>query len=95
MDFHARGLDEIGELRVKRPRSWLVFLIGTGLAVGVFAPIAMAGWHLEKIPVFLAGTWGFAVTSLVAAFFALRFTAELAAGHYRHIEPRPWREQVW
>jgi hypothetical protein len=45
--------------------------------------------------VFLAGTGGFAVTSLVAAFFALRFTAELAAGHYRHIEPRPWREQVW
>ena len=23
------------------------------------------------------------------------FTAALAAGHYRGLEPRPWRDQVW
>jgi hypothetical protein len=95
MEPYGPGYDEAGGLRVKRPLSWLVFLVGTALSFLVFAPIAMTGWHLEKIPVFLAGTGGFAVASLVAAFFGLRFTAGLAAGRYRTVEPRPWREQVW
>lgn len=95
MEPSGPGYDEGGALRVRRPLSWLVFLAGTALAVLVFAPVAMTGWHLEKIPVFLTGTAGFAVTSLVAAFFGLRFTAGLAAGHYDAVEPRPWREQVW
>ena len=81
--------------RVSWPLSLVVFLAGTALAVGVFVPVALAGWHLEKIPVFLAGTGAFAVAALVAAFMGLRFTAALAAGHYRVLEPRPWREQVW
>lgn len=81
--------------RVSWPLSLVVFLAGTALAGGVFAPVALAGWHLEKIPVFLAGTGAFAVAALVAAFMGLRFTAALAAGHYRVLEPRPWREQVW
>ena len=77
------------------PLSWIAFLAGTALAVGLFAPIAIAGWHLEAIPLFLAGTGGFALTSLAAAFMGLLFTASLAAGRYRVLETRPWREQVW
>jgi hypothetical protein len=80
---------------VKRPRSWLVFLAGTALALGICAPLALAGWHLESIPLFLTGTGAFGIASVVAAFFGFRFAAGLAAGHYRHVEPRPWREQVW
>lgn len=95
MDLHARAIEEAGAFRISRPRSWIVFLAGTALAMGLFAPIALAGWHLEAIPVFLAGTGGFAVASLLAAFMGLRFAAGLAAGRYRFVEPRPWREQVW
>lgn len=81
--------------RVGWPLSLVVFATGTMLAVFLFAPLALAGYHLEKIPLFLAGTAAFAVASLVAAFMGFRFTAALAAGRYRAIEPRPWREQVW
>ena len=95
MDPYDPGYGDADGVRVRRPLSWLIFLAGTALAFFVFAPIALTGWHLERIPVFLAGTWGFAVASLVAAFFLLRFTAALAAGHYRSVRPRPWREQVW
>ena len=94
MEPYGPGYDDAGGLRVKRPLSWLVFLGGAALAVLLFAPLAMVGWHFERIPVFLAGTGGFAVAALVAAFFGLRFSAGLAAGHYRTVQPRPWREQV-
>jgi hypothetical protein len=43
----------------------------------------------------LAGAAGLAVAWLPAAFMALLFAARLAAGDYREIQPRPWREQVW
>ena len=77
------------------PLSLVVFAAGTMLAVFLFAPLALAGYHMERIPLFLAGTGAFAVSSLVAAFMGFRFTAALAAGHYRGLEPRPWRDQVW
>jgi hypothetical protein len=77
------------------PLSLVIFAAGTMLAVFLFAPLALAGYHLEKIPLFLAGTGAFALASLVAAFMGFLFTASLAAGHYRTMEPRPWREQVW
>lgn len=81
--------------RVSWPLSLVVFIAGTALAFLVFAPLALAGWHLEKVSLFLAATGAFAVVSLVAAFMGLRFTAALAAGHYRAVEARPWREQLW
>ena len=78
-----------------KPRSLVVFLAGTALAMFFLAPLAFSGFHFESIPLFLAGTTAFALVSLVAAFMGFRFMAELAAGHYRTLEPRPWREQVW
>lgn len=78
-----------------KPRSLVVFLAGTAIAMLFLAPLAFSGWHFESIPLFLAGTAAFAIVSLVAAFMGLRFTAALAAGHYRTLQPRPWREQVW
>ena len=92
MDAHDR-LESGG--RVSWPLSLVTFLAGTMLAFFLFAPLALAGYHLERIPLFLAATGAFAVASLVAAFMGFRFMAALAAGHYRTVEPRPWREQVW
>ena len=77
------------------PLSLVVFAAGAMLSFFLFGPLALAGYHLERIPLFLAATGAFAVTSLVAAFMGFRFTAALAAGHYRMLQPRPWREQVW
>jgi len=77
------------------PLSLVAFAAGTGLALALFVPLALAGWHLESIPLFLAATAGFAVASLVAAFMGLRFAAGLAAGRYAHLQPRRWRHQVW
>ena len=77
------------------PLSLVAFAAGTAVALALFVPLALAGWHLESIPLFLAATGGFAVASLVAAFMGLRFAAGLAAGRYAHLETRRWRDQVW
>ena len=77
------------------PLSLVAFAAGSGLALAFFVPLALAGWHLESIPLFLAATAGFAIASLVAAFMGLRFAAGLAAGRYARLESRRWRDQVW
>jgi hypothetical protein len=78
-----------------KPKSLLTFLAGLLVGLFVFVPMIIAGLSLERVMLMLAGAAGLAVVWLPAAFMALLFTARLAAGFYREIQPRPWREQVW
>ena len=80
---------------LSKPKSFVVFIAASLLAGLLFAPLALFGLSFEKVPVFLAGTAGVAVTALTGAFMALLFAAGLYAGRYRDIHPAPWREQVW
>ena len=78
-----------------KPKSLLLFLAGLLAGLFIFVPMIIAGLALERVMVMLAGAAGLAVAWLPAAFMALLFAARLAAGDYRQIETRPWREQVW
>ncbi|HYC36530.1 MAG TPA: hypothetical protein VEC19_08930 [Usitatibacter sp.] len=80
---------------IRKPKSFIVFVTASLLALLLFAPVAIVGLSLERAPVFLAGTAGVAVTALTGAFMALLFAAGLYAGRYRELHPAPWREQVW
>jgi hypothetical protein len=80
---------------LEKPKSLLVFLAGLLAGLLVFVPMIIAGLALEKVMLMLTGAAGLAVAWLPAAFMALLFTARLAAGDYREMQPRPWREQVW
>jgi hypothetical protein len=85
------------EIHVPRdkPKSLILFLAFLVAGLIVFLPMAVAGLSLEKVPVFLTGTAGVAVTFLTAAFMALLFAAGLYAGRYREMHELPWRDQVW
>ena len=78
-----------------KPKSLLMFLGGLLAGLFIFVPMIIAGLALERVMVMLTGAAGLAVMWLPAAFMALLFAARLAAGDYREIQPRPWREQVW
>jgi len=78
-----------------KPKSLLLFLAGLLAGLFVFIPMIVAGLALERVMLMLAGAAGLAVAWLPAAFMALLFAARLAAGDYREIQSRPWREQVW
>ena len=78
-----------------KPKSFVVFLGGTLAGLVVFLPIIVAALALERVTWLLAGSAGLAIVWLAAAFMCLLFTARLAAGDYRHLEPRRWRDQVW
>ena len=80
---------------IGKPKSFVLFVAATLLAMLLFAPLAIVGLSLEKVPLFLAGTAGVALTALTGAFMALLFAAGLYAGRYRDLHPAPWREQVW
>ena len=90
-------MDAIHHLHVPhdKPKSLLFFLGGLLAGLFVFVPMIIAGLALEKVMLMLSGAAGLAVAWLPAAFMALLFAARLAAGDYREIQPRPWREQVW
>ena len=90
-------MDAIHQLHVPhdKPKSLLFFLGGLLAGLFVFVPMIIAGLALEKVMLMLTGAAGLAVAWLPAAFMALLFAARLAAGDYREIQPRPWREQVW
>ena len=78
-----------------KPKSFVIFLAGALLGLLVFLPLAVIGLTLEKVPVFLGGTAGVAVSWLVAAFMGFLFAAGLRAGRYKVMQELPWREQVW
>ena len=80
---------------IGKPKSFILFIVASLLALLLFAPMAIFGLSFEKVPVFLAGTAGVAVTALTGAFMAMLFAAGLYAGRYRDLHPAPWREQVW
>ena len=93
----VRVMDAIDQLPVPhdKPKSLLLFLAGLLAGLFVFVPMIIAGLALEKVMLMLTGAAGLAVAWLPAAFMALLFAARLAAGDYRQIQTRPWREQVW
>ena len=90
-------MDVIDQLPVPhdKPKSLLFFLAGLLAGMFLFVPMIIAGLALEKVMLMLTGAAGLAVAWLPAAFMALLFAARLAAGDYREIQARPWREQVW
>lgn len=78
-----------------RPLSWFAFLAGVALGLAFFLPMTVLGIAYEKIPLFLAGMGGIAVSFIGAAFMALKLAAGLAEGKYENLRPAPWRDQVW
>ena len=78
-----------------KPKSLLLFLGGLLVGLFVFLPMIIAGLAFERVMLMLVGAGLLAAAWLPAAFMALLFTARLAAGDYRQIQPLPWREQVW
>lgn len=78
-----------------KPLSWFAFLLGAALGLLVFAPLTFVGVAFEKIPLFLIGMGGIAVSFLAAAFMAIKLATGLAQGRYRDVHPAPWRQQVW
>ena len=78
-----------------KPLSWFAFLAGVMLGIAVFAPLSAIGLAYAKIPVFLGGLTGIAISFIAAAFMALKLAMGIADGRYRDIHPAPWRQQVW
>jgi hypothetical protein len=78
-----------------KPKSLILFLAFLVAGVFLFAPMAAVGLSMEKVPMFLTGTAGVAITFLTAASMALLFAAGLHAGRYREMHELPWRDQVW
>ena len=78
-----------------RPKSWVVFLDALLLGLVLFAPLALVGFHYEMVPLFLFASFCLGIAWCLAAFMALRFAAALYAGHYRNLQPLPWKDQVW
>jgi hypothetical protein len=78
-----------------KPKSLLIFLAGLLAGLLVFLPLAVVGLTLEKVPMFLTGTAGVAVSFLLAAFMGFLFAAGLRAGRYKQMHELPWRQQVW
>jgi hypothetical protein len=78
-----------------QPLSWFGFLLGVALGMALFAPLACVGLAYTKIPVFLTGMTGVAVSFIAAALMALKLATGIADGRYRDIHPAPWRQQVW
>jgi len=77
------------------PLSWFGFLAGLAAGLLVFVPVTFVALAYEKIPVFLGGLTGVAVSFFAAAFMALRLATGIAQGRYREVHPVPWRQQVW
>ena len=78
-----------------KPKSLVLFLGGALLGLLIFLPIAVVGLSLERVPLFLTGTAGVAVSWILAAFMGFLFTAGLRAGRYKEMHELPWRQQVW
>jgi hypothetical protein len=78
-----------------KPKSFLLFVAGLAIGTLVFVPMIVAALALEKVPLLLYGAAGLAIAWLPAAYMGFLFTARLAAGHYRNLEARAWKEQVW
>jgi hypothetical protein len=78
-----------------KPLSWFGFLLGVALGMALFAPLAFLGLAYTRIPVFLTGMTGIAMSFFAAALMALKLAAGIADGRYRDIHPAPWRQQVW
>lgn len=78
-----------------KPLSWFAFLAGVGAGFLFFMPMTLVGLACEKIPLFLSGMGGIAVSFLAAAFMALKLATGLYEGRYRDVHPAPWRQQVW
>ena len=78
-----------------KPLSWFAFLAGVALGFLLFVPMTLLAVAYEKIPLFLTGLTGIAISFFAAAFMALKLATGIAEGRYRHIHPAPWRQQVW
>lgn len=79
----------------RTPKSFILFVGGVLLGLFAFVPLIIAGLALERVPLLLAGALGLAVAWLPAAYMGFLFTARLAAGWYKGLGPKPWREQLW
>ena len=82
-------------MSLAKPKSWIGFLAGTGIAFLLFVPMAVLGLAYERIPFFLTGLGGAGVFWLVAAFMGIRLATGIHEGRYRDLRPMPWRDQVW
>jgi len=82
-------------MSLSQPKSWFAFLILAGTGFLLFLPIAVLGLTNERIPYFLAGLAGAGIAWIVAAFMGILLASRIIHGHYRDLQPMPWREQVW
>ena len=78
-----------------KPKSFIVFMAGLLAGLFVFLPLIIAGLSLEKTTLMLVGAAGLAIVWLPAAYMCLLFAARLAAGYYKELQAKPWKEQVW
>lgn len=78
-----------------KPKSLILFLAALLAGLLVFLPLAIVGLSLERIPMFLTGTAGVAVSWLLAAAMGFLFAFGLHAGRYKEMHELPWRQQVW
>ena len=78
-----------------QPLSWFAFLAGVALGFVLFVPMTFVGVAYEKIPLFLTGLTGIAISFIAAAFMGLKLASGIAQGRYRELHPAPWREQLW
>ena len=78
-----------------QPLSWFAVLAGVALGFLFFVPMTFLAVAYEKVPLFLTGLTGIAISFIAAAFMGLKLASGIAQGRYREIHPMPWREQVW
>ena len=78
-----------------QPLSWFAFLAGITVGFLLFVPMTFMAVAYERIPLFLTGLTGLAISCFAAAFMGLKLATGIARGRYRDLHAVPWKQQVW
>ena len=78
-----------------KPKSWIVFIICGLAGVLIAGPLAIAGILADIQAIKSIGTMLFWCCWIVAAAMWFVYISRSILGHYKSIEDRDWRQQVW
>ena len=78
-----------------KPKSWIMFVISILAGLLVAGPLAVSGIALEIETLESAGTTLLWSCCVFGGTMWLLYICRSIAGHYKDIESRDWREQIW
>jgi hypothetical protein len=78
-----------------KPKSWVIFTLACLSGLLVAGPILIGGNILKIKAISTIGMALFILCWSVAAIVWVIYITHFLAGHYKQIEERDWKDQIW